>query len=255
MEEQIRLNQFPPGAASADDVVSDSLESRAARMGVIPFKDPNLVALLRAAQREKRWLYVIILSLLGLNIYLFARRPTILTAVVTESGRRVVTINDRDYGNTEAVQLGPDHLTNADKQYLVSECARSLYAIDQASRGKDIERALKMMTDDFAVRYANWLKSKGELEQQRSEKWQAVWTEQENKIDPNDPYTVHLIGEQLITKEVGNQVKQVKRVTALDFKLIADLPRSDRNIRTGFLVAFFGGNVISETPVETSQAQ
>lgn len=246
MQEASTLNRLPAaGEAGA------TAEERAAALGVVPMKDPNLVLLLRSASRERRLLYCVIVVLVAANVYLAMRRPNLLTAVVTENGRRVVTINDRDYGNTEAVQLGPDRLSNEDKRYLVSECARALYGIDQASRGKDIERSLKMMVDGFAINYANWLKAEGGLEQQRREAWQAVWTEQENKVDPNDPYTLHIIGEQLITKNINGQIKQVKVQHALDFKVVTDLPRSDRNLRTGFLIAFFGGKVISETPVET----
>jgi hypothetical protein len=125
-----------------------------------------------------------------------------------------------------------------------------MYGIDQASRGKDIERAVRMMLPDAGARYVNWLRSSGDLELQRREKWQAVWTEQENKVDPHDPYTIRIIGEQEITRVVGGgQVKKEKVQLALNFKLVADLPRADRNLRSGFLIASFDGTEISRTQV------
>lgn len=246
MQNPTTFNLPQPSTVSAG-----SVEDRARAAGVIAYKDPNLVDLLRRASKEKKLVCFLLLVSMGMNIVQYVRTPTVITAVVTENGRRVVSINNKEYGATEAVQLGPDRLSHDDKRYLVSECAKALYGIDQASRGKDIERALKMMTDDFAPRYANWLKSNGNLEQQRRESWQAVWTVQENKVDPIDPYTIHLIGEQLITRYVNGQMKQEKVQLALDFKVVADLPRADRNLRTGFLIAFFGGKEISHTQVES----
>lgn len=58
---------------------------------------------------------------------------------------------------TEAVQLGPEHLTDADKKYIASEFVRSLYQIDPATRSKDIERALRMMLPDSALKFARYL--------------------------------------------------------------------------------------------------
>jgi hypothetical protein len=247
MQTEATLNALPAHSSPAD---ANGVEERARAKGIIAYKDPNLVDLLRRASRERMVIYGFLFISICMNVYQFWRSPELITAVVTESGKRVVSMNNRQYGETEAVQLGPDRLSHEDKRYLVNECAKALYGIDQASRGKDIERALKMMTDDFAVKYANWLKANGNLEQQRREAWQAVWTVQESKIDQNDPYTLHVIGEQLITKNVNGQIKQERVQHALDFKVITDLPRSDRNLRTGFLIAFFGGKEIQRNAVE-----
>src|SRR5262245_43498997 len=56
---------------------------------------------------------------LAFNIYQYWRRPDRI--VVDRSSGRVLMINDREYGATEAVSLGPDRLTAADKQYIAGE--------------------------------------------------------------------------------------------------------------------------------------
>ena len=185
---------------------------------------------------------------LGVNAYLYSRKPDLLTAVVTDDGRRVISLNNREFGMTEAVQLGPDRLSNEDKLYLADEYVRALYALDPASRQNDIERALRMMVPSAAVKYGTFLKASGQLEVQRRENWQAVWKELSKKVDPNDPYLVHLVGEQQVTKVVNEQVVRETVQHALDVKLSADPPRSDRNLRSGFLVAAFEGQELKRTP-------
>ena len=98
---------------------------------------------------------LLLVSVAG-NFYQYYRRPDRI--IVDKSSGRVVEINDRDYGETEAVQLGPEHLTDADKKYIASEFVRSLYQIDPATRSKDIERALRMMLPDSALKSARYLK-------------------------------------------------------------------------------------------------
>jgi hypothetical protein len=81
---------------------------------------------------------LLLISVVG-NFYQHHRRPDRI--VVDKSSGRVVEINNRDYGETEAVELGPERLTDADKKYISSEFVRFLYQIDPATRSKDLERA------------------------------------------------------------------------------------------------------------------
>ena len=102
-------------------------------------------------------LVLLLLVSVGLNFYQYVRRPDRI--VVDRSSGRVLEINDRDYGETEAVQLGPDRLTSADKQYLTGEFVRALYQVDPATRPRDIERALRMMVPDSALKFARYLET------------------------------------------------------------------------------------------------
>ncbi len=239
MTKQISGEALP---TSLPDAVAFSHEQH------VSYRDPNDVRLhLRNAAITLSVLALLFASIC-MNIYQYIRQPDLIVAVTTESGNRVVKINDRDYGRTDAVQLGPDKLSNEDKRYIASEFVKAMYAIDPASRPRDIERALRMMVPSEAVKYANYLKQSGQLEQQRREKWQAVWVEQDNSVDRADPYTVHIIGAQQITKVIGDQVVHEEVQNSLDFKLVVDLPRSDRNLRSGFLIGTFGGKELNQPP-------
>lgn len=190
---------------------------------------------------------LLLLASVGFNIWQYWRRPDRI--VVDRSSGRVLVINDRNYGETEAAQLGPDKLTNADKQYLAGEFVKSLYQIDPATRPRDIERALRMMAPQSALEFARYLKQHGILDKQRAESWQAVWIPQDISIDKADPYTVRIIGRQEITKVVSGATEREPRQLALTLKLVADPQRrSDRNLRSGFLVASFDYKDLSGPP-------
>jgi hypothetical protein len=175
---------------------------------------------------------------LSFNVYQYWRRPDRI--VVDRSSGRVLMINDREYGATEAVSFGPDRLTNADKQYIAGEFVRALYQIDPATRNKDIEKALRMMVPNSALAFAQYLKRNGVLDKQRAESQQATWTPQDVSVDQADPYTVRVIGKQEITKFLAGAAQTETRQLSMRLKLVADpMRRADRNLRSGFLVARF----------------
>jgi hypothetical protein len=183
---------------------------------------------------------IVILALFAVsavgNAVQYWRRPDRI--VVDKSNGRVLMINDRQYGETDAVKLTPDRPMDSDKKYIVGEYVRALYAINPATRAADIKAALEMMVPQSATRFATYLKEQHVLEQQRAESWQAVWTPQDVTIDRVDPYTVRVLGKQEVTKVVNNQVAQETKQLQLTVKLVADpAGRTDQNKRMGFLVA------------------
>ncbi len=169
------------------------------------------------------------------NAWQYWRRPDRI--VVDRSNGRVLVINNREFGETDAVKMMPDHSGEADKKYLVSEFVRLLYAVNPATRAPDVKAALEMMVPQSAAKFAGYLKEQHILERQRAESWQAVWTPQDVSVDRNDPYTLRVIGKQEITKLINNASVQENRQLQLSVKLTADpAGRSDANHRTGFLV-------------------
>src|SRR5215470_6753713 len=158
------------------------------------YRDPQDVRTILQLARSGLVLALLLLISIAGNFYQYYRRPDRI--VVDKSSGRVVEINDRDYGETEAVQLGPEHLTDADKKYIASEFVRSLYQIDPATRSKDIERALRMMLPDSALKFARYLKQDNVLDKQLQESWQSTWTAQDIAVDPKDRYTVRVLGRQ-----------------------------------------------------------
>src|SRR5215213_3585991 len=170
------------------------------------------------------------------NIYQYLRRPDRI--VVDGSTGRVLSINDRNYGREDGIEFGPEKLTAQDKVYVTKEFVKAVYQVDPATRPRDMEKAFRMMVPDSAVKFSKWIKDHGILDQQKAESWQTIWNPMDVSVDKNDPYTVTVIGKQDITKVVaGVKVSETKQLR-LTLKLVADSTgRSDRNLRSGFLVA------------------
>ncbi len=179
-------------------------------------------------------LCLLVLSAVG-NAWQYWRRPDRI--VVDRSSGRVLMINDRAFGETDAVKMMPDQPSDADKKYLVGEFVRLLYAVNPATRAADVKSALEMMVPQSAAKFAAYLKEQHILERQRAESWQAVWTPQDVSVDRMDPYTLRVIGRQQITKLINNTSLQETKQLQLSVKLAADpAGRGDANRRTGFLV-------------------
>ena len=179
-------------------------------------------------------LCLFVMSAVG-NAWQYWRRPDRI--VVDRSSGRVLLINDRTFGETDAVRMMPDQPGDADKKYLAGEFVRLLYAVNPATRAPDVKSALEMMVPQSAAKFAGYLKEQHILERQRAESWQAVWTPQDVVVDGSDPFTLRIIGRQQITKLINNAVLQDAKQLQLTLKLVADpAGRNDANRRTGFLV-------------------
>ena len=125
---QIETDNPRIASASSSDTKRD-----APRLSAI-YRDPQDVrTVIHLARSGIVLTLLLLISIVG-NVYQYYRRADRI--VVDKSSGRVVEINDRDYGETEAVQLGHEHLTDADKKYIASEFVRSLYQIDPATRSR-----------------------------------------------------------------------------------------------------------------------
>lgn len=204
----------------------------------VVYRDPADVRTLINLARCGLVLTLLLLASIVGNFYQYYRRPDRI--VVDRSSGRVLAINDREYGATEAVELGPDRLTDADKKYIVGEFVEALYRVDPATRSKDIERALRMMVPDSALKFARYLKQEGILEKQQQESWQSVWTVQDISVDSRDRYNVRVIGRQDLRRlEAGVPVEEPRQLN-LSVRLMADPNgRADRNLRSGFIISSF----------------
>jgi hypothetical protein len=170
------------------------------------------------------------------NIYQYYEDDDLV--VMDKDSGRVLVINKREYGETESVKLSPDRITEQDKKYLATEFVTALFRLDPASRVRDIERALRMMVPESAPRFAEYLTKNRVLERERKESQQAIWTAQDVSLDPRDPWTVRVIGEQELTRNLANAgIQTEKHQYAITLKLAADPSRrADRNLRSGVLV-------------------
>lgn len=238
-------------AKRAQSVAQRSVPRHETITDVAVYRDPQDVRTIFSLTRIVLVLSLLIVALVTANIYQYLRRPDRI--VVDGSSGRVLSINDRNYGKEENVEFGPDRLTKEDKVYATKEFVKALYLVDPATRPRDIERALRMMPPGAAQDFANWMKNNRILDQQQEESWQTKWTPVDIALDQNDPYTVTVIGNQEITKVVSGVVQNETKQLRIIVKLVADSKgRSDRNLRTGFLVGRFEAVELTSTKPQTA---
>jgi hypothetical protein len=237
--------------ATADTDPQETISANSLAIRPTIYRDPADVLTIHRLAWTAMFMVLTVAFSIGLVIAMYVRRPDRI--VVDRSSGRTLMINDREYGDTGAVQMGPERLTNKDKEYITREYVRALYQIDPATRSRDIERALRMMVPDSALKFARYLKQEGMLDQQLNESWQSVWTPQDISIDSRDPYTIRVLGRQDVTRIVGSTAVQDTRRLNLTLKLSADPQgRADRNLRSGFLIASIDYKELNEAPAPSS---
>ena len=221
---------------------------------VICYRDPSDVRTIR----RQSWLIVLSLvvaaaAVVGV-VYKSIQRPDRI--VVDMSSGRTVMINDRDLGATEAVKLEKDKLQIADMDYVVKAFLDYLYRVDQRSRSKDIEAALRLMVPGQAKKFAQYLTDQKILQTQREQQWNAIWRPEYLEHAPGKPLTVKVYGTQEIDLVVKNQSQHVTKHVLLTVELLPDAPeggtfRLDRNLRSGFRVNSVDYKELSSTEAET----
>ncbi len=244
----------------AEDETARDLDDLNSAGSVICYRDPADVRTIRSQSR------IIILCLLITTIailgavYKSIQRPDRI--VVDMSSGRTVMINDRELGATEAVKLEKDKLQIADMDYVVKAFLEYLYRIDQRSRSKDIEGALRLMVPGQAKKFAQYLTDQKILQTQREQQWNATWKPEYLEHAPGKQLTVKVYGTQEIDLVVKNQSKHITKHVLLTVDLLPDAPeggtfRLDRNLRSGFRINALDYKELSssesETPVNTTQ--
>jgi hypothetical protein len=196
---------------------------------------------------------VVMLVQTAFCLLLYLRRPDRIVVDRTGGGDRVVMMNDREYGLTDAVEFRPDAPTEGDKKYLVTRYLELLYGNNPDRRDRQLEQAIRLMTPLNGRRFFNYLRDNRILEQQAAESWQAVWSPQSVTVDANDSFTVRAIGVQRLTRLVnGASVEETRQLNVI-VKLSRDqLGRDDRNLRTGYLVDWFDWNELRDPQTSTA---
>ena len=244
----------------AEDETEHDLDELQALGPVICYRDPADVRTIRCQSR------IIILCLLISTIaiigavYKSIQRPDRI--VVDMSSGRTVMINDRELGATEAVKLEKDKLQLADMDYVVKAFLEYLYRVDQRSRSKDIEGALRLMVPGQAKKFAQYLTDQKILQTQREQQWNATWKAEYLEHAPGKPLTVKVYGTQEIDLVVKNSSNHMTKHVLLTVDLLPDAPeggtfRLDRNLRSGFRINALDykelSSTESETPVNSTQ--
>lgn len=198
-------------------------------------------------------LVVIVLVQSAFNLVLYLRKPDTLVVDRTEKGDKVVTLNNSEYGLTDNVELSRDRLTDGDKKYLASHFLGLYYGNNPDYRDKQLNEAISLMVASRGREMFGYLKNNRILEQQASESWQAKWTEQQSSVDPADPFTVRIIGTQVLTRIINQRPIEETHQLNVTVKLAKDeLGRDERNKRTGYQITWFGWEELKNTS-ETNQ--
>lgn len=222
---------------------------------VICYRDPADVRTIR--RQSLLIVFVLVIAAIAVVgvVYKSIQRPDRI--VVDMSSGRTVMINDRELGATEAVRLEKDKLQIADMDYVVKAYLDYLYRVDQRSRSKDIEAALRLMIPGQAKKFAQYLTEQKILQTQREQQWNAIWKPEYLEHAPGKPLTVKVYGTQEIDMVLKNESKHVIKHILLTVELLPDAPedgtfRLDRNLRSGFRINAIDYKELSSTEAETS---
>ncbi len=199
-----------------------------------------------------RALFVLVIMLFlstGLNFYLALRKADLI--VVDKTSGRTLAINNKDYGQTEAVQLSPDNPTNRDKKALIAEFLRCLYEVSGATRPANVNRLLKMMEPNLSLQQAQLFNNEKLLAQEKAESVNSSWELQDVTFDERDPYIVRALGKRIV-RRVRAEGGSVEEETQIKIKfLLMDSPtapaRNDNNYRTGFYVLKYRAESVDGT--------
>lgn len=256
--EAIQLTARTSGAMSdAADLTHDNthgIEGRELIPPVICYRDPADVRTIR----RQSWLIILAFFIAAIAVvgvvYKSIQRPDRI--VVDMSSGRTVMINDRELGATEAVKLEKDKLQIADMDYVVKAYLDYLYRVDQRSRSKDIEAALRLMVPGQAKKFAQYLTEQKILQTQREQQWNAIWKPEYLEHAPGKPLTVKVYGTQEIDLVVKNESKHLTKHILLTVDLLPDAPedgtfRLDRNLRSGFRINAVDYKELSSNDAET----
>ncbi len=221
---------------------------------VICYRDPADVRTIRRQSRLMLLCFAITAVAIVGVVYKSIQRPDRI--VVDMSSGRTVMINDRELGATEAVRLEKDKLQIADMDYVVKAYLEYLYRVDQTSRSKDIEAALRLMVPGQAKKFAQYLTDQKILQTQREQQWNATWKPEYLEHIPGKPLTVKVYGTQEVDMVVKNQSKHVIKHLLLTVELLPDAPeggtfRLDRNLRSGFRINALDYKELSSSETET----
>jgi hypothetical protein len=224
-----------PIPQTSSDLIKEA-EGQSEATGYRDVKDVRTIRSLSITALVQAFLLVISFVVIA---YLATRPAQQIVIERSAEGDRVVAVNGQAVRN--GIVLGADRPGAGDKQTLAREWTAARYAVDPLTREKDLEKMFRLMDPHAAKAYSDLLKKQGELERERNERWQAVWTPQLVEIDKGDPYRVNMVGAWEITKGIkggsGGTERDVKQLMfALHMIKDTDQGRAPRNAQTGFLI-------------------
>ncbi len=230
------------------DFPGETVEQNAGFALAFPERDPEDVLTISNLLRSLFILTMMLLLSCGVNFYLALRKADLI--VVDKTSGRTLAINNKDYGQTEAVSLTPDNLTSGDKKALVTEFLHCLYEVNGATRPANVNRLLKMMEPNLSLQQAQLFNTEKLLAQEKAESVNSSWELQDLSVDERDPFIVRALGKRII-RRVQNGVS-LEEETQIKVKfLLMDSPtnpmRNENNYRTGYYILKYRAEAVDGT--------
>lgn len=211
-------------------------------------RDPEDVLTISHLLRAGFVLAIMLFLSIGLNFYLALRKADLI--VVDKTSGRTLAINNRDYGQTDTVEMSPDNPSVRDKKALVAEFLRCLYEVNGATRGGQVNRLLKMLEPNLSLQQAQLFNNEKLLAQEKAESVNSVWELQDVTMDERDPYIVRALGKRIVRRV--REGANVEEETQIKVKfLLMDSPtspaRNENNYRTGFYIQKYRSEAVDGT--------
>lgn len=188
-------------------------------------------------------------------IYLVAQKPRMVVIDRTGGGDRTMMVDDKLYGATGSMLLGPDRLTSQGKLYLVRNFLELNYGNDPARRPEQLAVAIGMIVGENGRKYLDYLNQNRVLEQETAESWQATWATQRIEMDESNPFVVRAIGTQRLRRVVDGTPRTETHQLSLTIPIIKDPEgRNDRNLHTGWMLDQFDWNELKTPATDNAPA-
>ena len=234
----------------APDADQEFLKQEEKRAVIAVSDQQTVINAIKAINRQNRIIAILAIGLVVVSIVAaigYFRRPKVMVAVQTPDGQRIAQLDDMNFGATEQIQMGEDNLKDDDKRELVNNFLQSFYAVDLASRSKDVPKSLAMMIPSSANVFYKYLNENGILQRERDEGWSASWTTDSFDIDKNDKNAAQIIGTQVLRRNVSGKIKQEKVQYKISFLLYTEGKREGSPLRTGYWIVNFKPEELSRS--------
>ena len=230
------------------DFSAGESEQYAPTVPIYSERDPEDVLTISHLLRSLFILAVMLCVSCGVNFYLALRKADLI--VVDKTSGRTLAINNKDYGQTDAVSLTPDNLTDRDKKALVTEFLTCLYEVSGTTRPANVNRLLKMMEPNLSLQQAQLFKTEKLLEQEKAESVNSSWELQDLSVDERDPFIIRALGKRIVRRV--REGASVAEETQIKVKfLLMDSPtnpaRNENNYRTGFYILKYRAETVDGT--------
>lgn len=204
--------------------------------------DEMLAQVMRGYQRQQLIIFLLAVGLVAVSVLAgvgYFRRPKVMVAVQTPDGKRVAQLDDLSFGATEQIQMGEDNLTHRDKEYLVNQFLQTFYAVDLASRAKDVPKALSYLAPASAASLYKVLNEQGYFQRERDEGWSSLWKTDSVEVDRNDRNLLRVIGTQDLRRVMGGKTRRERIQFKFTFVLHTEGKRENSPLRSGYWILNF----------------